>query len=438
MTDPSAAQAGSHAPPHTAAPAPAPAVHITRHALRRGLAIVLLSLPLAYALSRSNSGDLYQIDHNPAAYLANQRETASWSFVEHFYVLAIIIGLVVILVDGATSLLARVIPDSGSARRASTRDIGAIRVTSGGGARDIAFTAARHSPRPVVAGLLSLVVPGLGQLYADDERRAVLAWLTTFAVSFVLFIVFVREPGVATDAFVVAAALLVMAMNVLDGARTALRASASTHWDSRWPAIAVIGLLFMLGVQPACRAVARLVGDAYRLPSNSMAPGLLAGDWVTAVPAGPEAVKRGARLAFHAWDGDILIKRVVALPGDTIAMRNDTLTIDGRPQQEPYVYAGPETIYRDQTDASFEWQRGRLATLPSAGEYHPTSRTWGPVIVPRDSAFVLGDNRYNSLDSRYRGFVARNAFFARPTGVYFSRDPDDKKIRWERIGMRIE
>ena len=298
------------------------------------------------------------------------------------------------------------------------------------------------APRPVVAGLLSLVVPGLGQVYAGAERRAFVAWPATEAMSTVFLILFVREPGLAGYTCVTAGAVLVTLANVLDGARTARRAATagvSSHWGPRWPAVTVIGLLFALGVQPAFLAALRhSAGETYIVPSSSMAPGVLAGDWITSVPIGPDAVKRGANLVFHAWNGEILIKRVVGLPGDTIAMRNDTLMIDGRSLREPYVYAYPDTNLGNQTDAQFEWQRAHLTAGASAQAYRPTDRTWGPLVVPPDSVFVLGDNRENSLDSRDRGFVARSAFFQRPTGIYFSRDPEDKQVRWRRIGMRIE
>jgi hypothetical protein len=84
-----------------------------------------------------------------------------------------------------------------------------------------------------------------------------------------------------------------------------------------------------------------------------------------------------------------------------------------------------------------DWQRAHLTIGASARDYRP-DRTWGPLVVPPESVCVLGDNRENSLDSRYRGFVARSAFFQRPTGIYFSRDPEDKQVRWGRIGQRIE
>jgi signal peptidase I len=298
------------------------------------------------------------------------------------------------------------------------------------------------APRPIVAGLLSLFVPGLGQLYAGAVRRALVVWLAT-NLAFTLFVILiVWEPGLVADSCATACVVFVAVANVVDAARTTRRVAATGAWRrgvSRWPAVTAIGLLFLFGVQQALRSLLKhSVGEAFRQPASSMAPGLLAGDWIMAVPIGPDAVTRGAVLVFHAWEGEVLIKRVVGLPGDTIGMRANKLEINGRPLREPYAYIDPDTIAEAQAGTFFEWQRAHLTSAVSAQDYHPTVRTWGPLVVPPDSVFVLGDNRENSLDSRYRGFVARSAFFRRPTGVYFSWDPDANKVRWRRIGLHVE
>ena len=92
-----------------------------------------------------------------------------------------------------------------------------------------------------------------------------------------------------------------------------------------------------------------------------------------------------------------------------------------------------------------------VSKIPSANhliagpaDYHPSRDTWGPLVVPDGSFFVLGDNRDNSEDSRYWGFVDRESIRGRPWIVYYSFDLGERPsrswlsaVRWTRIGSRI-
>ncbi len=170
----------------------------------------------------------------------------------------------------------------------------------------------------------------------------------------------------------------------------------------------------------------------FRIPSGSMEPTLMVGDFllvnkqVTALgdtggllPAA--AIHRGQIIVFHfPVDPSIhLVKRVVGMPGDHLKMREGRVYINGVPVDEPYaVYrpSGPDN-YRD-----------NFPRLQSA-DPNIDSRWWirmraliddGELIIPTDSYFVLGDNRNNSEDSRYWGFVPRAAIVGQPFLIYFS------------------
>jgi signal peptidase I len=138
------------------------------------------------------------------------------------------------------------------------------------------------------------------------------------------------------------------------------------------------------------------------------------------------------------------VKRLVGVPGDTLSMRDGTLLLNGRELTEGYVsHTAPGT---DPTEVDFWWQRDYLVkTAEAAGPgFHPSRNNWGPLIVPAKSYFVLGDNRDNSLDSRYWGFVPDSLVRGRPMFVYYSYAPDSvasyawlSHVRWQRLGERI-
>ena len=208
--------------------------------------------------------------------------------------------------------------------------------------------------------------------------------------------------------------------------------------------------------------------EAYRIPSSSMVPTLLVGDWlfVNKLVYGPhipftsinlpgyDEPKRRDVVVFvsppqpdNAPDTTpTLVKRLWGMPGDTIYMRNGVLHINGVAYPQGPEFANNE-VHPDMPDPLFAWQRayGLKASRFGAAPDQPTHDNWGPMVVPARHYFMMGDNRYNSKDSRYWGFAPRENLRGRPLFVYYSYDPDAgldyfralTEIRWRRLGHWI-
>jgi signal peptidase I len=150
--------------------------------------------------------------------------------------------------------------------------------------------------------------------------------------------------------------------------------------------------------------------------------------------------RRGDLVVFASVEDPALtvVKRVVGVAGDTLAMRGNVLLRNGAAVNEPYVERrAPE--FNPADPAMRAWQlRYYIGADPTA--YRPSLKTWGPIVVPRDSFFVMGDNRDDSYDSRFWGFLGRDRIRGRPFLVYYSYDrngplpfPFLTAVRWNRI-----
>lgn len=214
--------------------------------------------------------------------------------------------------------------------------------------------------------------------------------------------------------------------------------------------------------------------EAYRIPSGSMIPALLIGDWlfVNKLRYGPHIPftqinlpgyaqpKRGEVVVFESpYQGDeaargadptpTLVKRLIGMPGDTIYMRDAVIYVDGIAQK--LGYTSPEQVKGDGTEVSplFDWQHQYEVRKSRFGEppAQPTHDNWGPLVVPAGHFFMMGDNRYDSKDSRYWGIVPRKNVRGRPMFVYYSFVPSADSdrplsfitdIRWGRLGTWIK
>ena len=198
----------------------------------------------------------------------------------------------------------------------------------------------------------------------------------------------------------------------------------------------------------------------FRIPSESMEPTLLVGDFllVDKVVVGGEpgwalpanTVRRGDVVVFHyPLDWNVhLVKRVIGLPGDRLHLRHGHVSINGKVLNEPYA------VYRDVGPDEYRDNFPRMESANPAvnAEWWIRMRSLvrdGDLTIPAGSYFVMGDNRNDSDDSRYWGLVPRSAIVGVPLVVYFSlreKSADQPEstprrggwdfARWERM-MRL-
>jgi len=229
--------------------------------------------------------------------------------------------------------------------------------------------------------------------------------------------------------------------NVVAQARTASGKPARPAGRALWENIKSIA-----GAVVIYLFIKTLFVEAFRIPSGSMIPTLLVGDWlfVNKLAYGPTIPFTNSHLPGYTSPkhGDVivfvspyqadnapdftptLVKRLIGMPGDTLFMRDGVLNLNGVPQHQSFA-AGNPTGDNSSVSTDFTWQRSIEAkdTRFGAPPAQPTLGNWGPLIIPADHYFMMGDNRYCSKDSRYWGVVPRGNIRGRPLFVYYSYVP---------------
>jgi signal peptidase I len=178
--------------------------------------------------------------------------------------------------------------------------------------------------------------------------------------------------------------------------------------------------------------------QAFKIPSGSMIPTLLVGDHILVnkfllgtpvdIPftninlfrmPGLRAPERGDVIVFKYPEDPKrdFIKRVIGVGGDVVMEKNKDVYVNGRRLVEPYVQHVDEEI--------------------KSGEYDRRDN-FGPIVVPKGSVFVMGDNRDESYDSRFWGFVDDSVIKGKAIIIYWSWDKDASWVRFNRIGRLIK
>ncbi len=261
---------------------------------------------------------------------------------------------------------------------------------------------------PWLALLLSLLIPGLGQIYNTQLIKGLIILAISQAVTWYLLSgeMLLQFSGLAVTALT----LLTVELAAMIDAWIQARRIGETNlqaYNRSW----VYGLVIAAELLISLPLDTSMPVEAYRIPSSSMEKTLLVGDRLIAShqTASPHWPGRGdvAIFAFPEDEKKDFVKRVMALPGDTIRIEDKRFYRNGTEIKTGHEHYTDDTI--------IQTNRDQLAEI-----------TLGP-----DQYFVLGDNRDHSYDSRFWGPVPAENIKARPLYIYWSR-------AFDRIGSAVE
>lgn len=282
-----------------------------------------------------------------------------------------------------------------------------------------------------VAGLCNLLHPGIGQVYNGQARKGMIfLFLTNILLPF-LFLKFLtlylNTLSMAVLVTVVFATLAYYIVAVTDAVRVALRLQSDYQPKKYNKWYVYVGIVVAAAVVSVIlpsldldrETIRSKYMQAYKLPSGSMEPTLLIGDHIL-VDQRPTACtpNRGDIIIFKYPEDETkdFVKRVEGIGGDIVEIRDKSLFINNKPVVENQVVHLEKDIFKK--------------------EQNPRDN-FGPVTVPKDSYFVMGDNRDRAYDSRFWGFVNKSKVKGTVRQIYWSWDRKNSNVRWDRLGRKV-
>ena len=273
-----------------------------------------------------------------------------------------------------------------------------------------------------LAGLLNLFEPGLGQIYNGQARKGIIFLaLPLFFLPAIFF--FINSNKILH--FLIFFALLTTAYYITaigDAIYTARKFNTEYKLKKYNKLITYLGVIVLVFVVNTMLSgyVKNNYVQAYKIPAGSNEPTLLIGDHIlTDRRVSARNPKRGALIIFEFPEDPKkdFVKRAVAIGGDTVEIRDKVLLINNEPIKETYAFHNDATIF--------------------LADQNPRDN-FGPVTVPKNSCFVLGDNRDQSYDSRFWGFVKKTKIKGTVKNIYWSWDHKKATVRWNRIGAKVQ
>ncbi len=265
---------------------------------------------------------------------------------------------------------------------------------------------------PLVAGLGALVDPGLGLVYNGNFKKGIIVTISFLVAAALLILAGALKSfavGLIVSSIILVARVYFIIHSFLQARKNG---KAVLTRFNRW----YVYLLYSLLSAGACFLIASLSPvKSFRVPTGGMEPAIEAGDYIIVDMDyyRRNDVRAGDIVVFQSPNdpANLYIKRCIALGGQTVEIRNGLAFVNGQRSLPSLLLRRVSKIKpRDFKDP-------RIYPVDAGNEDQ-----YGPVTIPESQLFMLGVNRDNSLDSRYFGFVDRDAVLGRAAYVSWSHD----------------
>jgi signal peptidase I len=285
--------------------------------------------------------------------------------------------------------------------------------------------------------ILCLFGPGLPMIYCGRLWQGIIVEASVILVSTIFLVIFCLIPDFLNLIIILIAWIISLVGFMIYNINLTAKVNRQgfPYLNKTWVLIVLVGFLSWFIARSANIIIQTKLVGAYIAPSSSMENTLFAGEWLIATKGlKPYSIQCGDIIIFkhpgnprfgYQDKGIIYIKRVIAKAGCTVGIVNKRLYVNGLPFNESpktkqdYLNILPH--YEDR----FHWGPGNRDNMPE-------------IVVPECKLFVMGDNRDNSADSRYWGYVDVNDVIGKARFIHFSWDSEKNRIRWERLGMRLD
>lgn len=277
---------------------------------------------------------------------------------------------------------------------------------------------ARSTLRTTLITFGALLQPGLGHIAMGRWWPGVLLFLGSWLTATAFGALALWRPGLPALGAALALAIAPNLVSVV-GYLGLRRDHEPTPWAPAAPVLLSVCVAMIVVSVPVRMLVRDHLIQAFRIPSESMAPTLIPGDFIFADRrvAGRDCQPGDLVVFRFPMDRSVnFVFRVVGIGGDVLEIRDRVVYRNGNVLEEPFVR---------HTDPMIQ-----TASVSPRDNF-------AAIRVPEGQLFVLGDQRENSNDSRYWGFVPASDVLGRITGTYWSMESPGYRVRWERVGKTV-